>query len=218
MKLLHYIFYISLIVLLSSAIGADSSNVFSVSKSYDNPKDSVWSEINFDSLSIINKMAYADTANFMHQKVYPCARCFLRPEVAQALEEANEIFKDKGYKIVIYDCYRPISIQHKMFRIVNNPEYVARPTKGSNHNRGAAVDLSLADENGNLLDMGGVFDDFSEISHYNAQGLSKEAKRNRKLLRTVMIRVGFSPYESEWWHFDYKQKRYPASGVVWECN
>lgn len=176
-----------------------------------------FAEVNIDSLNMLNSMAYADTANFMHQKVYPCARCFLRPEVAQALEEANEIAQDKGYRIVIYDCYRPISIQHKMYKIVNNPEWVAQPTKGSNHNRGAAIDLSLADENGNLLDMGGAFDDFSDVSRYSYANISKEARANRKLLRNIMVRAGFSPYESEWWHFDFKQKRYPASGLVWGC-
>jgi zinc D-Ala-D-Ala dipeptidase len=176
-----------------------------------------FTEVQMDSLNMVNSMAYADTANFMHQKVYPCARCFLRPEVVQALEEANEIAQDKGYKIVVYDCYRPMSIQYKMYEIVKNPEWVARPTKGSNHNRGAAVDLSLANENGDLLDMGGAFDDFSEVSHYSYANISKEAKANRKTLRNIMVRAGFTPYESEWWHFDFKQKRYPASGLVWGC-
>ncbi|KOS08433.1 hypothetical protein AM493_19560 [Flavobacterium akiainvivens] len=185
------------------------------------PGDSLlvgFKEVNMDSLNMLNRMAYADTANFMHQKVYPCARCFLRPEAAQALEKANEIAQDKGYRMVVYDCYRPITIQYKMFEIVGNPEWVARPTKGSNHNRGAAVDVSLSDENGNLLDMGGAFDDFSEVSHYSYSNLNKEAKANRKLLRNIMVRAGFIPYESEWWHFDFKQKRYPASGLVWSCN
>ena len=177
-----------------------------------------FAEVQFDSLAMINKMAYADTANFMHQKVYPCARCFLRPDVATALEVANKIAKDKGYTIVIYDCYRPISIQYKMYEIVKNPEWVAKPAKGSNHNRGAAIDLSLADENGNLLDMGGAFDEFSEVSHYSYADISAEAKKNRKLLRTIMLRAGFLAYESEWWHFDYKKKRYPASGLVWGCT
>jgi D-alanyl-D-alanine dipeptidase len=177
-----------------------------------------FTEVNFDSLAMLNKMAYADTANFMHQKLYPCARCFLRPAVAAALENANELAQDKGYTIVIYDCYRPYSLQHKMYKIVNNPEYVAKPTKGSNHNRGAAVDLSLADKKGNLLDMGGAFDEFSEVSHYSYQNISKEAKANRKLLRGIMVKAGFSAYESEWWHFDYKKLRYATSGTVWGCK
>ena len=159
-----------------------------------------WKEIKFDSLGIINKMAYASEDNFMKQKVYPCARCFLRPEVAEALEKANEIAKDKNLKLVIYDCYRPYGYQKKMYEIVNNPRYVAPPGKGSNHNRGAAVDLTLADENGVLLDMGNLFDDFSELSEYDNDSIPDEAQKNRKQLRKIMTKAGFKPYNNEWWH------------------
>lgn len=206
------LFFFSLI------FGTGQNNQLSIINKQSNDTLPGFAEVQFDSLAMINKMAYADTANFMHQKVYPCARCFLRPDVATALEVANKAAKDKGYTIVIYDCYRPISIQYKMYEIVKNPEWVAKPAKGSNHNRGAAIDLSLADENGNLLDMGGAFDEFSEVSHYSYAGISAEAKKNRKVLRTIMLRAGFSAYESEWWHFDYKKKRYPASGLVWGCT
>lgn len=177
-----------------------------------------WREIDFDSTSMINRMAYADTANFMHQKIYPCARCFLRPEVAEALEKAGEIAQDKGLKLIIYDCYRPYGFQRKMYEIVNNPKYVAKPGKGSNHNRGAAVDLALANEDGALLDMGNDFDDFSELSHYNNLEISPEAKKNRKTLRSIMKKAGFSPYDNEWWHFDYRKKIYPVSGFIWNCE
>lgn len=177
-----------------------------------------WAEVSFDSLAIVNRMAYADTANFMHQKIYPCARCFLRPEVAAALQEANIIAKDKGVTLVIYDCYRPYSYQQIMYDIVNNPVYVAKPGKGSNHNRGAAIDLSLIDKDGVLLDMGGAFDDFSAISNYAARGLSREARANRKLLRKIMTKAGFKPYDGEWWHFDFIQKRYPTANFKWNCN
>ncbi|KAF2519428.1 M15 family metallopeptidase [Flavobacterium salilacus subsp. salilacus] len=177
-----------------------------------------WSEIRFDSVDVINKMAYADTANFMHQKIYPCARCFLRPEAAEALNNANRLAKRRNLKLVIYDCYRPYQFQYKMYEIVNNPRYVAKPGKGSNHNRGLAVDIALADEEGNLLDMGNEFDDFSELSHYAAQAISKGAKKNRKLLRKIMIRAGFTPYDNEWWHFDYVKKQYPVADFVWDCD
>lgn len=177
-----------------------------------------WSEIRFDSAGVINKMAYADTANFMHQKVYPCARCLLRPEVANALDKANDIAKEKGLRLVIYDCYRPYPIQYKMYEIVNNPKYVAKPGKGSNHNRGRAVDISLADEDGNLLDMGGAFDDFSEVSHPDYKHIPRKARKNRRLLAKIMTQSGFSIYPYEWWHFDYKQKTYETSAYIWECN
>jgi D-alanyl-D-alanine dipeptidase len=177
-----------------------------------------WAEINFEVQGIQNRMAYADTANFMHQKIYPCARCFLRPEVAEALEEANQIAKDKGYTLVIYDCYRPYGYQKVMYDIVNDPRYVAPPGKGSNHNRGRAVDLSLADENGNLLDMGTPFDDFTEQSNYDADGLTREARRNRRVLKNIMKKAGFSPYSHEWWHFDYKKQNYETADFRWDCK
>ena len=217
MKFIKTITLLSLVVLLCSGIGANPVGHFRTPGFMPAGKDSLWAEINFDSLNIINKMAYADTANFMHEKIYPCARCFLRPEVAQALEMANEIAQDKGFKLVIYDCYRPYGYQRKMYDLVNNPVYVAKPGKGSNHNRGAAVDLSLTDTNGQLLDMGNAFDDFSERSNYANDSISRQAKKNRKLLRTIMVRAGFTPYESEWWHFDYRQKRYATAGFKWEC-
>ena len=177
-----------------------------------------WAEIKMDTLGMVNKMAYADTANFMKQKIYPCARCFLRAEVAEALEKANTRANAKNLKLVIFDCYRPYGYQQKMYEIVNNPRYVAPPGKGSNHNRGAAVDLSLADENGNLLDMGNEFDDFSSLSHYISDKISEKAQNNRKLLRGIMTEAGFMPYDNEWWHFDYRKKKYETSDFRWECN
>lgn len=183
-------------------------------------KDSIpkgWAEINMG-YTVINKMAYADTANFMHRKIYPCARCFLRPEVASAFEDAVQIASAKDVKLVVYDCYRPYQFQYKMYEIVNNPRYVAKPVKGSNHNRGQAVDVALADSCGNLLDMGNNFDDFSEKSHYASKSISKEGRANRKLLRSIMVAAGFSPYDNEWWHFDYKVVQYPVANFVWDCN
>ncbi len=202
-------------------LGSSGGKLAPVAEPYIPIVDSVyveWSEIRFDSTNVINKMAYADTANFMHQKIYPCARCFLRPEVAEALDNANRLAERRSLKLVIYDCYRPYQFQYKMYEIVNNPRYVAKPTKGSNHNRGQAVDIALADENGNLLDMGNEFDDFSELSHYSAKGISKEGKKNRRLLRKIMMQAGFTPYDSEWWHFDYMKKQYPVADFVWDCD
>lgn len=177
----------------------------------------IWAEVDFEASGIINKMAYATADNFMKQQIYPCARCFLRPEAMEALQKANELAKDKDLKLVIYDCYRPYGYQRKMYEIVNNPRYVAPPGKGSNHNRGAAVDLTLADADGNILDMGNPFDDFSELSEYDNDSISRAAQKNRKLLRKIMVKAGFSPYKNEWWHFDYRHKSYPNAGFTWEC-
>lgn len=216
MKIIPYLF---LVTVLSLSLYSPNGRHFRESEKQaiqDTVKE--WAEVNFEAQGIQNKMAYADTANFMHQKIYPCARCFLRPEVADALEEANQIAKDKGYVLVIYDCYRPYGYQKVMYDIVNDPRYVAPPGKGSNHNRGRAIDLSLADENGNLLDMGTPFDDFTQKSHYEAEGLDKEVKRNRRALRTIMKRAGFTPYNNEWWHFDYKKQNYDTADFRWDCK
>lgn len=174
--------------------------------------------VDLEAECIQNRMAYADTANFMHQKLYPCAKCYLRPEVAAALKKANLLAKEKNFQLVIYDCYRPYPLQFKMFEIVNDPRYVAKPGKGSNHNRGAAVDITLADAEGNVLDMGSGFDEFTERSHYVADGISKEAKKNRRLLRRIMQKAGFSPYPHEWWHFDYTDMKYETARFIWDCD
>ena len=214
------VFYIiSLPVLFCSVMLSPRNTSFRESeKTFVQDTVKEWAEVNFEAQGIQNRMAYADTANFMHQKIYPCARCFLRPEVAEALEEANLIAKDRGYTLVIYDCYRPYGYQKVMYDIVNDPRYVAPLGKGSNHNRGRAIDLSLADENGNLLDMGTPFDDFTEQSNYGADGLTREAKRNRRALRNIMKKAGFSPYNHEWWHFDYKKQNYETADFRWDCK
>lgn len=217
MKIFNGLLLVLLAVMLCSAVAVNESTSIYVSGNVLNGKDSLWTEVDFESSGMLNRMAYADTANFMHAKIYPCARCFLRPEVAEALEKANELAKDRDLKLVIYDCYRPYGYQRKMYEIVNDPRYVAPPGKGSNHNRGAAIDLTLADENGKLLDMGNPFDDFSELSQYDNDSIPRQAQKNRKLLRNIMVKAGFTPYNNEWWHFDYKQKRYATAGFKWDC-
>jgi D-alanyl-D-alanine dipeptidase len=221
MKTIHAILLFVLAGILCSAIAVSpKAVVLRHGKIFPAYNDTVkgWAEINFGKLGIQNRMAYADTANFMHNKIYPCARCFLRPEVAEALEKANEIAKDKGYTLVLYDCYRPYGYQKVMYDLVNDPRYVAPPGKGSNHNRGQAVDISLADEDGVLLDMGTPFDDFTELSHSDSKDIPRKARKNRKLLRTIMTKAGFSVYPHEWWHFDYKKQQYETADFRWDCD
>ena len=218
MKFIKGILFFLVILLLGSLTVTDKK-LSGISQHYMVVKDSTaWAEIKMDSLDMVNKMAYADTANFMKQKIYPCARCFLRPEVAAALEKANALAKSKKLKLVVFDCYRPYGFQQKMYEIVNDPKYVETPGKGSKHNRGTAVDISLADADGNMLDMGGEFDDFSTLSHFISDKITEKAQVNRGLLREIMQKAGFSPYDNEWWRFDYKKKHYETSDFRWECN
>ncbi len=174
-------------------------------------------KVNLDSLKMINKMVYATTENFTKHKLYPCASCYLRNEVAVALYAAQLEARKMGYSLVIFDCYRPYPIQKKMFELVNNPDYVAHPGKGSKHNKGCAVDVSLAQADGKMLDMGTEFDDFTEAAHYANSAINSTERSNRKRLRDIMTNAGFMPYEKEWWHFNYADRNYKTEDFIWTC-
>jgi len=164
-------------------------------------------------------MKYATTDNFLKAKVYDCAECYLRLKTVSALIDANKKFLKKGYRIKIFDCYRPLDIQKKMWAIVSNPKYVANPAKGSIHNRGGAVDITLVDPQGAELEMGTSFDFFGKEAAHNYKKLSSKVKRNRNLLKSVMIGSGFSPFDSEWWHYNLKSAlKDNVSNVKWKCN
>lgn len=156
---------------------------------------------------------YASTNNFLKEAFYDCASCYLRPEVATALKEANHYFCEKGYKILLYDCYRPVSAQKKMWAVFPNSQYVANPyTTGSVHNRGAAVDISLVKLDGSALNMGTDHDFFGVEAHIDYTNLPPEVLANRKLLQEGMKRFGFETIRTEWWHFNFK-KNYSFSIV-----
>ncbi len=164
-------------------------------------------------------MKYATTDNFLKAKVYDCAECFLRLKTVKALVKANEKLIKKGYRIQIFDCYRPLDIQKKMWQIVSNPEYVADPAKGSIHNRGGAVDITLVDKNGKALDMGTPFDFFGPEAGHNYQNLSDEVKQNRALLKQIMQENGFVSFDSEWWHYNLQNaSKDKVANTKWKCN
>jgi len=164
-------------------------------------------------------MKYATEDNFLKTKVYDCAECMLRLKTVKALVEANKDFLKKGYRIKIYDCYRPLDIQKKMWEIVSNPIYVADPKKGSIHNRGGAVDISLVDITGKEVDMGTSFDFFGIMASHNFKQLSKEILFNRAYLKKTMIKNGFNSFDSEWWHYNLKTGlKDKVSNQKWKCD
>ncbi|MFM2386792.1 MAG: hypothetical protein RL660_1549 [Bacteroidota bacterium] len=167
---------------------------------------------------VVMKMAYATKQNFMKKKIYPCAKCYLRPEAMTALQRAIDTAAKRGYKLVIYDCYRPRKYQYIMYKIVKNEDYVANPKRGSMHNRGLAVDIGLADSNGVVLDCGSAFDDFSTKAHFWYSDCSAAAQKNKAALRSIMQSCGFSPYDKEWWHFSYKAVSYEVDEFIWPCQ
>jgi D-alanyl-D-alanine dipeptidase len=171
------------------------------------------------SQDFVYDMKYATTDNFLKAKVYDCAACFLRLKTVEALLEANKKFIKKGYKIKIFDCYRPLDIQKKMWEIVPNPEYVANPAKGSIHNRGGAVDITLVDSNEKELEMGTSFDYFGIEASHKYLNVSEEVKANRELLKRIMNKNGFNSFDSEWWHYNLRSAlKEKVSNFKWSCN
>lgn len=173
---------------------------------------------------ILLDIRYATENNFTGKKVYPSARCFLRYSVVKALSKVQKELQSMGLQLMIFDGYRPRSVQYIFWEIMPDERYVLNPKKGSRHNRGAAVDLTLADLYGQPLKMPSEYDDFSEKAHVNYQNCDNESKKNRDLLQNIMTKNGFHSFETEWWHFDFTGwERFPLLDVPFEkvkdiCN
>lgn len=164
-------------------------------------------------------MRYATDNNFLKAKVYDCAECYTRVKTVRALLAANEAFRKEGAKIKFYDCYRPNSVQHKMWKIVPNPQYVANPVKGSIHNKGGAVDITLVTLDGKELDMGTDFDFFGKRAYHDNFDLPQEILDNRKLLKETMEKYGFWSTRTEWWHYNLQgASKDPIANFKWKCE
>lgn len=160
---------------------------------------------------------YATSNNFTGQILYPSTRCCLRREAAENLRAVQEELKTRGLALKIYDGYRPLSVQKKMWDIYPHPDYVADPAKGSRHNRGAAVDLTLINSNGVELAMPTSFDDFTEKAHRDYTNLPPSAIENRATLERAMKQHHFKGLATEWWHFDLETTNtYPILDV--DCS
>jgi D-alanyl-D-alanine dipeptidase len=171
------------------------------------------------STDFVYDMKYATDDNFLKSKVYDCAECYLRLKTVKALVKANSKFLKLGYKIKLFDCYRPLDVQKKMWAIVSNPNYVANPSKGSIHNRGGAVDITLVDNNGKELNMGTPFDFFGPEASHDYKNFPEEILQNRALFKKIMISSKFQSFDSEWWHYNLKNaKSDPISNFKWKCN
>lgn len=164
-------------------------------------------------------MRYATENNFLKEKVYDCAECYTRVKTAKALIAANTDFMGQGVRIKFFDCYRPNSVQHKMWKIVPNPQYVADPVKGSIHNKGGAVDITLVDLDGKELDMGTDFDFFGPRAYHDNTDLPQEILDNRKLLKQTMEVHGFRSIRTEWWHYNLSGgSNDKVANFNWDCD
>jgi D-alanyl-D-alanine dipeptidase len=150
---------------------------------------------------------YATANNLAGRPVYTQARAFLQRPAAEALVRAHRALRAQGYGLLIFDGYRPWRVT-KLFWDVTPPEkheFVADPSKGSKHNRGCAVDLSMYDlKTGREVQMPSVYDEMSERAYPTYAGGSAEARGRREILRAAMEKEGFTVEPNEWWHFNYQ--------------
>jgi D-alanyl-D-alanine dipeptidase len=181
---------------------------------YDTTK---WTEVARLDSSIFIDMKYATAENFVEEKMYDCSRCFLRPEVAKAVVRVHEQLQERDLGLKMLDCFRPRPIQWKLWEKVPDPRYVADPRKGSMHNRGAAVDLTLVNAQGEALEMGTPYDFFGPEAHPSYTNLPDSVLANRATLRDAMLSEGFQPITTEWWHFSLGGKNYALSDMLWKC-
>jgi len=170
--------------------------------------------------SIKLDIRYATTDDFLSTPVYTSARAFLQRPAAEALLRAHRDLAAKGYGLLIFDAYRPWYVT-RIFWDATPPdkhEFVADPAKGSRHNRGCAVDLTLYDlKSGREIQMTGVYDEMSERSYPHYTGGTAEQREHRDLLRRAMEKQGFQVFETEWWHFDYHDwKHYAIQNIPFE--
>ncbi len=163
---------------------------------------------------------YATARNFVGRPVYKEARAFLQRPAAEALVRAHRALAAKGYGIVVFDGYRPWSVTKLFWEVTpeDKHEFVADPRKGSRHNRGCAVDLSLYElATGREVGMPSGYDEMTERAYPDYEGGPADARERRERLREAMEAEGFSVYPSEWWHFDYKDwARYPVLDVPFD--
>lgn len=162
---------------------------------------------------VIMDLRYATKQNFTHKQLYPTLKeTYLRKGAATALSKVQDSLRKMGIGIKIWDAYRPFSVTKKMWKLIGDERYVANPAKGSGHNRGIAVDVTLVWINTSKeLDMGTGFDHFSDTAHHDFKHLTAEQHKNRQLLKTIMEQFGFKALPTEWWHYSLPDPaRYPV--------
>lgn len=161
---------------------------------------------------------YATTNNFTHEKIYNLARSYARKPVAEALKKAQAEFNKLGVGIKIFDAYRPYKATVKFYEVYRDTTYVASPYRGSRHNRGCAIDMTIVDlKTGEELKMPTEFDSFKKEAWPTTPVKDPLIKKNRDLIISVMERNGFKVNASEWWHFDFVGwKKYEVLDIDYE--
>jgi zinc D-Ala-D-Ala dipeptidase len=179
-----------------------------------------WRQVSSDSLQkmtelkklipgIVYDLRYATENNFTRHKLYKSGTItFLRLPVAEALQKVQCDLNKEGYGLKIFDAYRPYSVTKKMWGLIHDERYVADPSKGSGHNRGLAVDLTIINlKDGSELNMGTGFDNFTDSAHHAFKNLPGDILQHRTLLKETMEKYGFKSLDTEWWHYSWPNDR-----------
>jgi len=157
--------------------------------------------IKIDHPGLIIDLVYSTTQNFVGKKIYQNSQALLHKQAASCLYQAADLAQAQGLKLHIWDTYRSPAAQRILWQHLPDPRFVADPAIGSDHARGIAVDLTLADESGQLFDMGTDFDEMKEQSYHGRTDIPIIAQRNRLILLGLMQLAGFVHNPHEWWHY-----------------
>ncbi len=162
---------------------------------------------------IIVDLKYATDDNFTHQVVYDFTQAISRIDTVKKLGQASKALKAQGYRLRIWDAYRPIYAQKRLFEVYPDPTWVAEPNPNFSHQKGVTFDLTITDLNGNNLEMPTPFDDFNGLAKRNERAnWTPAAQKNYDILNNAMIAAGFVGYENEWW--DYRDSDADAFGPL----
>lgn len=166
-------------------------------------------EITNNKFDVNIDLAYSKTSNFTGKKIYIRSKCYIHNDAIKNFKRAILFASKIGYKLKIFDAFRPSEAQEFLWKKYPNPNFIAPPSKGSPHSRGVAIDLTLTRRN-RAIDMGTSFDDFTEKSYHGNTKIRSIAQKNRMLLLGIMTAAGWDFYKNEWWHYQlYDSKKWP---------
>ena len=209
--------YFFLNIHCSSQSNATNKYGLVVIKDIDDFRSSISEDTNKRMVNVLNcipgiflDLRYTTLNNFLSKKLYPKIRTtYLRRATADVLAKVVNDLRNVGLSIKIFDAYRPYAVTEEMWEAVKDDRYAADPAKGSGHNRGIAVDLTLVNlKTGQELPMGTGFDNFSDTAHTDFSYLPAQVIENRRKLQDIMEKYGFVSLDTEWWHFSLPNAQY----------
>jgi D-alanyl-D-alanine dipeptidase len=153
---------------------------------------------------VVIELRYATTNNITGQALYPEGKAYLRRETIRKLRRVARDLQEEGYRLVIWDAWRPASAQRALWKAKPDGKFLTPPSKISRHRRGTSVDVSLADQDGKILEMPSGFDEFNAKADEDFSDVPKEAAKRARILRNIMFNAGFSGVPDEWWHYDLR--------------